>query len=400
MEIITSFFTLKTSTLVLFNVFLIAAVGYLLGSIKIKGVSLGTAAVFIVALVVGHLGGAMPESIFAVEIPGFVQNIGLILFVASVGFIAGPNFFSNLKKNAKSYVLLGLIIILAGALTCVGVVLFTEVDSALAVGMLSGSLTSTPSFSAAKEALAGSEELVKEVSVGHGIAYPFGVIGVVLFVQLVPKFMKANMAEERKAIVVVDDGSSSVKKLADNLIEFDPFGFTPLALAVMIGILVGGISIPLPGGSAFSLGNTGGVLLSALVFGHFGHAGKFSLQVNKNVLETFREFGLVLFLIGAGVEGGVSFVSTLAEYGFILFVHGALMTLVPMIIGFIVAKYVLKLSLLNNLGSITGGMTSTPALGTLINVSGTDDVASAYASTYPIALVAIVIVSQLIVTLF
>ena len=80
-------------------------------------------------------------------------------------------------------------------------------------------------------------------------------------------------------------------------------------------------------------------------------------------------------------------------------IGGALMTLIPMIVGFLIAKYLLKLNLLNSLGSITGGMTSTPALGTLISTAGTDDVAAAYASTYPIALVLIVLASQLIITL-
>ena len=76
------------------------------------------------------------------------------------------------------------------------------------------------------------------------------------------------------------------------------------------------------------------------------------------------------------------------------------MTIIPMIIGYIFAKYVLKLSLLNNLGSITGGMTSTPALGTLINVAGTENVAAAYAATYPIALISVVHVSQYLILLF
>ena len=70
-----------------------------------------------------------------------------------------------------------------------------------------------------------------------------------------------------------------------------------------------------------------------------------------------------------------------------------------MIVGFLFAKYVLKLSLLNNLGSVCGGMTSTPALGTLINVCKTDDVASAYAATYPIALISVVLVAQLLIIL-
>jgi stage V sporulation protein AF len=99
------------------------------------------------------------------------------------------------------------------------------------------------------------------------------------------------------------------------------------------------------------------------------------------------KFMRILLLIG---------VALLGLWGFI---GGALMTLVPMIVGFFIAKYVLKLSLLNNLGSITGGMTSTPALGTLVNTAKTDDVASAYASTYPIALVLIVLACQLMITL-
>ena len=86
--------------------------------------------------------------------------------------------------------------------------------------------------------------------------------------------------------------------------------------------------------------------------------------------------------------------------GAVLLVAGVVMTLIPMVVGFLFAKYVLKLSLLNSLGSITGGMTSTPALGTLINVSGTEDVASAYAATYPIALISVVLVSQFLIILF
>ena len=114
-------------------------------------------------------------------------------------------------------------------------------------------------------------------------------------------------------------------------------------------------------------------------------------------LKVFREFGLMMFLIGAGIAGGAKFVEYFEP---VYFLYGAVMTLVPMIIGFFFAKYMLKLSLLNNLGSLTGGMTSTPALGTLIGVSKTEDVAAAYAATYPIALIAVVLVSQFLIILF
>ena len=104
-----------------------------------------------------------------------------------------------------------------------------------------------------------------------------------------------------------------------------------------------------------------------------------------------------LFLIGAGVPGGVNFIKYVkVSY----FIYGAILTIVPMIVGYVLGKYVFKLSVFNNLGSITGGMTSTPALGTLIATAGTDEVAAAYAATYPLALVAIVLGAKLLVMLF
>ena len=112
-----------------------------------------------------------------------------------------------------------------------------------------------------------------------------------------------------------------------------------------------------------------------------------------STLKILRELGLMFFLIGAGIPGGAKFVD---YFELSYFVYGVVMTTIPMVIGYFVAKHLLKLPLLNTLGSITGGMTSTPALGTLINTSGTEDVATAYAATYPIALVAIVVASQLI----
>ncbi len=412
---------ISTVTALLFGVFLVAALGYLLGSVTIKGVNLGTAGVFLVAIAFGCI--CTIKGLKDVPVLGkfyiegsssalykyygsIVQNVGLVLFVASVGFIAGPNFFKNLKKNAKSYVVLGAIIIATGALLSV---LFTlalkgtlgDVAKEFSVGILSGALTTTPGYSAALEASSTDGAMI---TLGHAIAYPFGVVGVVLFVQLVPKFMKADMEKER-ALLKIDGAELKEKK--EGLFVCDPFGLMPFGLAVVAGLILGAIKIPLTGegynGTCFSLGTTGGVLIMCLIFGHFGHMGKLSLEIPEKTAKVFREFGLMMFLIGAGVAGGAQLVNQINNYGGLVilwgFLGGAIMTLVPMIVGFFFAKYILKISLLNNLGSITGGMTSTPALGTLISTAGTDDVASAYASTYPIALVLIVLASQFIVTL-
>ena len=368
----------------LMMVFLIAVIGYLVGSIKICGLELGTAGILLVALVFGH---------FGVEIPDLVRELGLICFVTSVGFIAGPKFFRNFKSNAASYILLGILVIAAGALVCVAVIKVFGIPTDISVGMMTGALTSTPGLAAALEAT-GSDA----ASVGYGIAYPFGVVGVVLFVQLVPKILKVDMAEERAkfeaaAGVEVEEYHKTKK---EELFYADSMGFFPFSLAIALGIILAKIEIPLPGGAVFALGTSGGPLIAGLILGHFGHFGRLSVQVEKHVLECLREFGLALFLLGAGSQAGAGFVEILKEHGVMLFLYGALMTLIPMFIGYFFAVKVLHLNLFNTLGSICGGMTSTPALGTLIRVAETDDVASAYAATYPIALVSVVLASQCI----
>ena len=395
---------------VLFLVFLIAFLGYALGKIEIKGVGLGAAGVFLMALVFGHFGAGNNSWFHQIGLVTIdeakmksamklVQDIGLLCFVTSVGFIAGPKFFSNLKRNAKSYAFIGFCVIGSAALVTAIIIMCTPINAAMGVGILSGALTTTPGFAAAQDALLSyenSEALINEVTVGHAIGYPFGVVGVVLFVQIVPIILRADLKVEQQKLVASSDQSGE-RVLPANLLKLDPMGLAPFALAICLGIILGKVSIPLPGGASFSLGNTGGALLMGLILGHFGHLGKISMELSADFLKSFREFGLIMFLIGAGVPGGNGFVEIIKEQGFILFVYGAIMTLVPMILGYLIARYVVKLCMLNNLGSLTGGMTSTPALGALINAAKTDDVAAAYASTYPVALVMVVLASQFLI---
>ena len=280
-------FTFTASSGVVFlmlYLFAVIAVGYLLGRITIKGINLGTAGVFIIALVFGcvfyqDLAAALTvkEQTFVSEALKIVENIGLMFFVTAVGFIAGPGFVSNFKKNFKSYILLGLVIIVAGGLTCVGCIFLgrtaTELSNseltAVMIGLFSGALTSTPAFSAAKGTVAA--ELVDHVSTGYGIAYLFGVVGVVLFVQMIPKLLRVDVEAERQKIAAADTGKKKVAK--GKLIHMDDFGFMPFALAVFVGIVVGSVKF-----GNFSLTTTGGCLLSGLVFGHFLHIGPVNIM--------------------------------------------------------------------------------------------------------------------------
>lgn len=419
MEFISKLINPGSAAVVLLGAFFITFLGYCLGRISIKGVSLGTAGVFLVALLFGYL-FTLPglqeipviskffienASVPAMDTYGFIGDIGLVLFVTAVGSIAGPNFFRDLKKNAKTYLPMGAIIILIGAGVATAFALIPGIGSAFASGVLSGALTSTPAFSAAKE-IAGDGAAM--VSLGQAISYPFGVVGVVLFVQIMPKILRADMAKERALIAApakAETANTEAKKEKKRF-DIDGFGLAAFGLAIVFGLLLGSIKIPLTSsgfdGSCFSLGMTGGPLIMALILAHFGHIGPLNMRVNVQVLKIFREFGLVLFLLGAGVEGGVQLVEQIqnSEYGLMIvlygFLAGVVITLIPMVVGYIFARKICKLPLLNTLGSITGGMTSTPALGTLISVAETDDVAGAYASTYPIALVLVVFACQII----
>ncbi len=385
----------------IFIVFAIGTLGYLIGCLKIKGIELGTAGVLLVALLYGVLSHFIPSfSVAGKEIVlfsdkikgnfGLVSNIGTALFVTAVGLIAGPKFFRSFNKSTFSYIILGVIIIAIGALTAVLLIfLDKELTPSMAVGLLTGGLTSTPGFSAGKEVAQAVED---EITAGYGIAYLYGVLGVVLFVQIMPKILKVNMSEEVANFRAANE--IKIPEIKKKLYSVDPFGFFAFFLAVALGCVIGAIKIP---GINFSLGNSGGCLIGGLIVGHFAHLGGLDCRIKKEVLNFMRELGLVLFLIGAGVPGGVNFIE---NFKWRYFLYGAVMTTLPMIVGFILAKYVFKLSILNNLGSITGGMTSTPALGTLIATAGTDDVSSAYAATYPFALVSVVLAAKILIMAF
>lgn len=407
------------------GVFVIAILGELLGAVSIKGISLGSAGAFLVAILFGFLFTIIPaewpiigsfhidataEALKDLSNTGYwyaniIQNVGLILFISAVGFIAGPTFFRSFQQNAKAYIVLAIVVSLIGQLMAVGISIIPNVGNNFAAGIFAGALTSTPAYSAALDAALNPAM----VTLGYAITYPFGVIGVVLFIQLTPRLMHANMDEERAKIKVDVKGDKTARVVdLQGMYRFDPYGLFPMFLAIVAGLLVGAISIPLTAqgyqGPCFSLGTTGGVLFSCLLLGHFGHFGKVSLQVHEMTNKTFREFGLLLFLIGAGVNGGLNLVSGIQSAGgvnvvFIALGTGAVITVAPAIIGFFIAKNVLKLPLLNNLGSITGSMTSTPALASLINMAKTDDVASAYAVAFPLATILTTITNNIFVTI-
>ncbi|MCR4427159.1 MAG: permease [Firmicutes bacterium] len=377
-------------------IFVVAAVGHFIGRLGIKGIQLGTSGVLLAALYFGHMG---------YEIPSVIRDLGLALFVGAVGLTAGPRFFRNLRKNAMSYGAIAFATVVSGAVTTSILARVLSIPPALAAGIYTGALTTTPGLAAALEAMGDSA-----VSIGYGIAYPFGVVGVVMFVQILPRLLRTDLRREVSETVLLEGDASRAPGLSSDPDRLqaavarqrrplDDLGMLPLMVVLGIGTALARMRFMIPGTDGISLGLAGGPLIVGLVVGHIGGIGPWSLRPSSQLLGTMREMGLTLFLAGAGVAAGHGFAETVATYGWLLFIGGAIVTLVPMLIGFVLATRAFKLSLSDSLGSICGGMTSTPALGALITAAGSDDVAAPYAATYPFALVLVVVVSQALATI-
>ena len=164
-----------------FAFFTIVALGFLLGRIQIKGISLDISAVIFVALIFGHFGVIVPKDF---------QNIGLVLFIFTIGIQAGPGFFEAFRSQGKKLIIMATALILSAGLTTVAVVELFNLDMNAGIGLLTGALTSTPGLAAAIEAT-GSPI----ASISYGVAYPFGVIGVILFVSLYPRIFRVNIKQ-------------------------------------------------------------------------------------------------------------------------------------------------------------------------------------------------------------
>lgn len=363
-------------------IFLIMVLGYALGHINFFGLKFGASAILIVALFFGH---------FGFEVPNFLASLGLVLFLAPIGLMAGPSFMANIKKNGLSFLAISFITVAIGGVLIVLVSKFFDIDLALSMGLATGAMTSTSMLGTVKSLTTSNLP-----GVGYGIAYAFGVVGVVLIVQLIPRILKIDVEEENKKLILPKDNANTVKKDFVNLIDFEKNGLFAIALASTLGILLGSIKIPI-GNVSLSLGAGGGSLIAGLVLGHYGRLGRINLVVSNDRLALVRDLGLAFFLLESGVSAGTGFVEVVSQYGIKLFFAGVILTLVPALISLFISYKVFKLPLFAALGATTGSMTSAPSLGALLQVTNGDDkVSSFYAATQPTATVMMVFLPQII----
>jgi len=171
--------------------FAILALGSWLGSLSIRGVSLGTAAVFFVGLAFGHFGLTVPKP---------VMDLGLLLFVYAIGLQAGPRFFRTFRRQGREFVVVGAVALLAAGIVTVVMARLLHLPYALAAGMFTGALTNTPSLASVIDAVGRADPAqAATVSVGYGIAYPFSIVGVALLVQLLPRLLRRDVKQAERA---------------------------------------------------------------------------------------------------------------------------------------------------------------------------------------------------------
>ena len=175
----------------------IASGGLALGSVQVRGVRLGIAGVLFAGLLAGHLGVTIEPGLRE-----FLREFGLILFVYAIGLQVGPGLLASFRRDGVLLNGLAIAVVGLGLLTVLAAVRWCGLDAAAAVGIFSGATTNTPSLAAAQQVLketASAPEVITRVGLGYAVAYPFGIVGIVLVMVLLKAVFRADPAAEADA---------------------------------------------------------------------------------------------------------------------------------------------------------------------------------------------------------
>ena len=168
-----------------------------------------------------------------------------------------------------------------------------------------------------------------------------------------------------------------------------------MAVAAVIGIMIGNISIPLGNLGTFSLGTAGGVLLAALILSYIGKIGPLNFRMDPKGLGYLYQMGLTFFMAVVGLRYGYDVVSSLTGSGLILALSAAVVEAVAVIVSFFIGHKIFKLNWIILSGAIAGGCTSAPGLGAAISSTGSEEPTTGYGAAQPFAILANVLLATL-----
>ena len=324
-------------SLSLILIFGISTIGMAFGRLRIFGLSLGYSGVLILSVIIGYvlsLSSVMSELLLNAEsvyIYNLLGKLGTNFFIASVGLEAGKCFSNKRDIRLIKSFCGGALTVAIGLIIATIIILSTDfVSDEFIVGAFSGAMTSTPSLQLACELCID----VQAVICGYGVAYPIGLIFIVIFVQAIASRDNA-------------EGSTMLVKKEAELEEKSAVPF--IIFSVFLGILLN-LIIP--------LGMTVTVLVSGSFFGYL-IAKKRKICVKT---DDISGIGLVLFLSSSGIQAGGEFTAGLTALSILA---GIMISFGSVFLGYIVIKNMFGLSKMEALTIISGGMTSTPAIGAL-----------------------------------
>lgn len=530
--------------------FIVTAIGYPLGQIKVRGTSLGVAAVLFVGLAIGSLDPNL-------KLPEIIYTLGLALFVYSIGLSSGPGFVASFQRAGLRDNLLVIGMVVLAALETIGLAMAAGIKPTFAAGMFTGSLTNTPALAAVLEYIKSAapqamrEQMASEPVVGYSVAYPMGVIGMLLTIYVLQRVWKVNYKDEardlkeygvstealhNRSILVknaeaidrsleamsrncgwdvifgrmkrneqislasgdtllhVGDlvscvgsldqleevakrlGEFSPERLDYDVSEFEPrrvfvsnprvagrqlrdldlqqkfgavvtrirrgdvdmlahadtvielgdrvrvvshrermsavssfFGdsyraiseidILTFSLGLTLGLLLGILPIPLPGGVTLKLGFAGGPLIVALILSAIGRTGPIVWTIPYGANLLLRQIGLIFFLAAVGTRAGYAFVSTLSQGGGLaIFIVGSIVTCVTALLMLWIGHKLLKIPMGLLIGMLAGLQTQPAVLGFALEQTGNDLPNIGYAAVYPVAMIAKILVAQVIIT--
>lgn len=199
----------------------VIATGVALGKLRFWGISFGIACVLFMGILVAHFGFTIDH-----HIQHFVKEFGLILFVYTIGLQVGPGFFASFQQGGLKLNSLAILSVVTCMLTVIVLHYSTGTGMAELVGIMSGAVTNTPGLGAAQQTLKDisqtngvapeiTENILADVSNGYAVAYPFGVLGIILIMMILKAALKVNIdAEKRLNQRKINKNSSSVDKIA------------------------------------------------------------------------------------------------------------------------------------------------------------------------------------------
>ncbi len=531
--------------------FVVVAIGYPLGRLKIRGTSLGVASVLFAGLAVGAIDQRL-------KLPEILYQFGLVIFVYTIGISNGRAFFASFRRQGGRHTLLVTGVVGIAVLFTVVEYALLDLKPTLTAGMFAGSLTNTPALASELEYLqaygpeAEREQLLAEPVIGYSVAYPIGVLGVILAIAVAQRRWRIDYAREAQR---VRDGEGAAKPLENRTIhvtcpdaahrtvadlareegwdvvfgrvrraghlelvtaetrldpddlvlvvgtreeldrvtvrlgetcderleldrseldfrrifvssrevtgrrlrdldlrqrfgavvtrirrgdvEFLPHGETVLepgdrvrvvapresmpvistffgdsyralseidvptfSLGLTLGLLLGVLPIPLPGGVDLKLGLAGGPLIVALVLGALDRTGPlvWSLPYSANL--TLRQLGLIVFLAGIGTRAGYAFVTTVrGREGILILVSGAAITFAVAFAALWIGYRLMKVPMGLLVGMVAGLQTQPAVLGFALEQTGDDLPNVGYAALFPIATIAKIIAAQLLLAM-